>query len=58
MFLLTPARQLPVVALSSSGEPVDIDASFASGADSYLQKPVDFGRFIDEMKRLRAQWLD
>ena len=51
-------RQLPVVALSSSGEPVDIDASFASGADSYLQKPVDFGRFIEEMKRLRAQWLD
>ena len=51
-------RHLPVVALSSSGEPMDIDASFASGVDSYLQKPVDFGRFIEEMKRVRAQWLD
>jgi hypothetical protein len=26
--------------------------------DSYLQKPVDFARFIEEMRRLRAQWLD
>ena len=51
-------RDLPVVALSSSGEPFDIDTSFASGVDSYLQKPVDFARFIEEMKRLRAQWLD
>ncbi|UHQ20420.1 response regulator [Lysobacter sp. KIS68-7] len=51
-------RHLPVVALSSSGEPFDIDTSFASGVDSYLQKPVDFERFIEEMKRLRAQWLD
>jgi len=51
-------RHLPVVALSSSGEPMDIDASFASGVDSYLQKPVDFGRFIEEMKRVRAQWLE
>ena len=51
-------RDLPVVALSSSGEPFDIDTSFASGVDSYLQKPVDFARFIEEMRRLRAQWLD
>jgi CheY-like chemotaxis protein len=51
-------RHLPVVALSSSGEPFDIDTSFASGVDSYLQKPVDFARFIEEMRRLRAQWLD
>jgi two-component system response regulator len=51
-------RSLPIVALSSSGQPADIDASFASGADSYLQKPVDFARFIEDVRRLRAQWLD
>jgi two-component system response regulator len=51
-------RHLPIVALSSSGQPADIDASFASGADSYLQKPVDFVRFIEDVRRLRAQWLD
>jgi two-component system response regulator len=51
-------RHLPVVALSSSGEPLDIDTSFACGVDSYLQKPVDFARFIEEMKRLRAKWID
>jgi len=50
-------RDLPVVALSSSGEPFDIDTSFASGVDSYLQKPVDFGRFVEDMRRLKAQWL-
>jgi CheY-like chemotaxis protein len=51
-------RHLRVIALSSSGEPADIDASFASGVDSYLQKPVDFARFIEDVKRLRTQWLD
>ena len=50
-------RHLPVVALSSSGEPNDIDATYACGADSYLQKPVDFLRFIDDVRRLRVQWL-
>jgi CheY-like chemotaxis protein len=51
-------RGLPVVALSSSAQPFDIDASFASGVDSYLQKPVDFARFIEDVRRLRARWLD
>ena len=51
-------RDLPVVALSSSGEPNDIDATYACGADSYLQKPVDFVRFIDDVRRLRTQWLE
>ncbi|KGQ19164.1 Response regulator [Lysobacter dokdonensis DS-58] len=50
-------RHLPVVALSSSGEPNDIDATYACGADSYLQKPVDFVRFIDDVRQLRARWL-
>ena len=50
--------KLPVVALSSSGEPFDIDTSFASGVDSYLQKPVDFARFVEDMRRLKGQWLD
>jgi CheY-like chemotaxis protein len=51
-------RHLPVVALSSSGEPNDIDATYACGADSYLQKPVDFVRFIDDVRRQRTQWLE
>jgi CheY-like chemotaxis protein len=51
-------RGLPVVALSSSAQPFDIDASFASGVDSYLQKPVDFARFIEDVRRLRVRWLD
>ena len=51
-------RHLPVVALSSSGEPNDIDATYACGADSYLQKPVDFMRFIDDVRRLRVRWLE
>ncbi|BCT92202.1 response regulator [Lysobacter helvus] len=51
-------RDLPVVALSSSGEPFDIDTSFASGVDSYLQKPVDFARFVEDMRRLKGQWLE
>ena len=51
-------RHLPVVALTTSAEPIDIEASYALGVNSYIQKPVDFARFVEEVERLRAQWLD
>jgi two-component system, response regulator len=50
-------RYVPVVILTSSSEEEDIVASLQSGANSYVRKPVDFGRFVEQVQRLQVYWL-
>lgn len=50
-------RLLPVVMLSSSALESDLAASYAGGANSYLQKPVGTDVFGEMAQRLKAYWL-
>jgi two-component system response regulator len=50
-------RYVPVVVLTSSSEEEDIVASLESGANSYVRKPVDFARFVEQVQRLQVYWL-
>lgn len=50
-------RFVPVVILTSSSEEEDIVASLEGGANSYVRKPVDFGRFVEQVQRLQVYWL-
>jgi two-component system response regulator len=50
-------RFVPVVILTSSSEEEDIVASLENGANSYVRKPVDFGRFVEQVQRLQMYWL-
>lgn len=50
-------RYVPVVILTSSSEEEDIVASLLNGANSYVRKPVDFGRFVEQVQRLQVYWL-
>jgi CheY-like chemotaxis protein len=48
---------IPVVVLSSSGSPADVDRSYDLAASCYLAKPVDLAAFEELVHRLKAFWL-
>src|SRR5688572_1752224 len=50
-------RDLPVVVLTTSAEPFDVEASYALGVNSYIQKPVDFEQFVAAVRQVGLYWL-
>ena len=41
------AKTIPIVALTANAFKEDIEKAMASGMNSHLAKPIDFGKMID-----------
>ncbi|HEY4531285.1 MAG TPA: response regulator [Luteimonas sp.] len=48
---------LPVVVMTTSAEPFDVEACYLLGANSYIRKPVDFDQFMGAVKQVGMYWL-
>lgn len=50
-------RGVPVVVLTSSEEEADIASAYATGANSFIRKPVDFDAFAQTIREVLRYWL-
>ena len=51
-------RAIPIVVLTSSNDPRDIERSYDLGSNSYVQKPVAPGALRDTIAQIPSYWLD
>ena len=51
-------KPIPIVVMTSSKDPVDIDDCYRQGANSYVTKPVDLQGFLESITRLRDYWFE
>lgn len=49
---------LPVLILTSSQDPRDLEKSYANNANFYITKPMDIGDYIGIMKYIEDFWLE
>jgi CheY-like chemotaxis protein len=49
-------RSVPVVILTSSREPRDLDECYKLGVNAYVVKPVRFAEFIEAVKGIGVFW--
>ena len=50
-------RPIPVIILTSSTEDKDLKTAYDLGANSFVQKPVDFAEFANSVKSIGLYWL-
>jgi chemotaxis family two-component system response regulator Rcp1 len=51
-------RTVPVIVLTTSRRREDVQQMYASGANTYIEKPQDFPRFVQVLQTIHRYWLD
>ena len=51
------AKSIPVIILTSSNQERDMVESYKLGVNSYIQKPVEFTKFVEVVRDLGFYWM-
>jgi two-component system, chemotaxis family, response regulator Rcp1 len=51
-------RPIPVVVLSTSHRQEDVQELYLAGANTYIEKPQDYPRFVEVLQIIQRYWLD
>jgi CheY-like chemotaxis protein len=51
-------RTVPVVVLTTSRRQEDVQQMYAAGANTYIEKPQEFHRFVQVLQTIHRYWLD
>ena len=51
-------HRIPVVILATSNDERDVSSCYELGANTYIQKPVDFDGLITAIKQLKEYWFE
>lgn len=51
-------KAIPVIVLTTSKDDRDIEKCYVAGANSYIQKPVDFTGFLRAIQALTDYWFE
>lgn len=51
-------RNIPAIILTTSSDERDIGVCYRAGANSYIQKPVNFDGFVHAIQGLKDYWFD
>src|ERR1700733_15134946 len=51
-------RAVPVVVLTTSRRHEDVHQLYEAGANTYIEKPHDFARFIQVLRTIQLYWLE
>jgi CheY-like chemotaxis protein len=50
-------RAIPVIILTTSGSPADVDFAYRNHANSYVRKPLGLDRLVEAAQSIRDFWL-
>jgi two-component system response regulator len=51
-------KAVPVIVLTTSRRQEDVQQLYAAGANTYIEKPQDFARFVEVLQTIHRYWLD
>ena len=51
-------KAVPVIVLTTSRRQEDVQQLYAAGANTYIEKPQDFDRFVEVLQTILRYWLD
>lgn len=50
-------KKIPIIVLTSSSRPEDIDRAYKLGANSFIVKPAAFEDFVEAVMEIKRYWL-